>query len=316
MKSLSRVVWSEGMYLGPHHFQAQNRYFEDSVHFCTSSLWFQAYGLSGYQLDAEALRNGTVSLIHARGLFSDGLSFHMPEFDALPPARQIADLFPPMQDYLDVLLAIPERRAGGLNCALAEAERRQPVRYLAEETELTDENTGLDVKSIQLGRKNVRFVLSSEDASGMVALPLARVRRHGTGEFIYDDRFVPPCLQISAAAPIMAMLRRLIELLDEKCRTVARPKDLSGTASGFSAEGIANAWFLHCVNSSLAPLRHLCISRSAGAPKSFSSSYPASPAPYARSASTPIRACFLFMTTPASPSASRRWTTIFVRTSS
>ena len=29
MKHLSRLVWSEGMYLGPHHFQAQSRYFED-----------------------------------------------------------------------------------------------------------------------------------------------------------------------------------------------------------------------------------------------------------------------------------------------
>jgi type VI secretion system protein ImpJ len=261
MKSLSRVVWSEGMYLGPQHFQAQNRYFEDSVQFCTSSLWFQAYGLTGYQLDPEALRNGTVSLIHARGLFPDGLSFHMPEFDALPPARRIAELFPPMQDTLDVLLAIPGSRPDGLNCALSEAERRQPVRYLAEETPLTDENTGRDVKSIQLGRKNFRFLLSSEDTSGVVALPLARVRRHGTGEFIFDDRFVPPCLQISAAQPVMVMLRRLIEVLEDKCRTVARPKDLSGTASGFSAEGIANAWFLHCVNSSLAPLRHLCISK-------------------------------------------------------
>src|SRR5579875_3347737 len=31
MRNLSRVVWSEGMYIAPHHFQAQNRYFEDSV---------------------------------------------------------------------------------------------------------------------------------------------------------------------------------------------------------------------------------------------------------------------------------------------
>ena len=29
MKFLSRVVWSEGMHLGPHHFQTQSRYFED-----------------------------------------------------------------------------------------------------------------------------------------------------------------------------------------------------------------------------------------------------------------------------------------------
>ena len=57
MKNLSRVVWSEGMYLGPHHFQAQSRYFEDSVHSATTSLWFEPFGLSGYELDAEALRN-------------------------------------------------------------------------------------------------------------------------------------------------------------------------------------------------------------------------------------------------------------------
>src|SRR5580700_12300883 len=127
MKSLSRVVWSEGMYLGPQHFQAQNRYFEDSVHSSTSSLWFQPYGLSGYELDAEALRNGTVSLVHARGMFADGLNFHMPEFDELPQPRQIADLFPPMQESVELLLAIAEHRTDGFNCALSEAERSQPV---------------------------------------------------------------------------------------------------------------------------------------------------------------------------------------------
>ena len=75
MKLLSRVVWSEGMYLGPHHFQAQSRYFEDSIQFATSSLWFAGYGLAGLQLDAEALHNGTVTLLHARGIFPDGLIF-------------------------------------------------------------------------------------------------------------------------------------------------------------------------------------------------------------------------------------------------
>ena len=47
MKSLSRVVWSEGMHLGPHHFQAQSRYFEDLVDFTARSLGFGMYGLLG-----------------------------------------------------------------------------------------------------------------------------------------------------------------------------------------------------------------------------------------------------------------------------
>jgi predicted component of type VI protein secretion system len=38
MKFLSRVVWSEGVPLGPHHFQAKSRYFEDSLWFLNSNL--------------------------------------------------------------------------------------------------------------------------------------------------------------------------------------------------------------------------------------------------------------------------------------
>src|ERR1700693_2225285 len=118
MKLLSRVVWSEGMYLGPHHFQVQGRYFEDSIHFATSSLWFASYGLAGVDLDADALSNGTVSLIHARGIFPDGLPFNMPEGDSLPEPRAIEGLFPPTRDGIVVMLSIPPRKPNGYNCAL------------------------------------------------------------------------------------------------------------------------------------------------------------------------------------------------------
>src|SRR5580765_4483965 len=92
MKLLSRVVWAEGMHLGPHHFQVQSRYFEDSIQFATSALWFASYGLAGLELDNDALFNGTVSLLHARGILPDGLPFNMPESDMLPAPRIIPDL--------------------------------------------------------------------------------------------------------------------------------------------------------------------------------------------------------------------------------
>src|SRR5579864_3259248 len=118
MKYLSRVVWSEGMYLGPHHFQAQSRYFEDSARFTTSSLWFEPWGLVAAELDPEALKNGTVSLIHARGIFPDGLVFHMPESDPIPEPRNITDLFPPVRGSVILALAVVPRRAEGSNTAL------------------------------------------------------------------------------------------------------------------------------------------------------------------------------------------------------
>src|SRR6476469_1297020 len=106
MRYLSRVVWSEGMYLGPHQFQVQGRYFEDSIEFVTSALWFQSFGLTGVTLDEEALRNGTISIVHARGILPDGMPFHMPDCDAVPPARSIADAFPPTSDSVTVSLGI------------------------------------------------------------------------------------------------------------------------------------------------------------------------------------------------------------------
>src|SRR6516165_4856945 len=141
MKLLSKVVWQEGMYLGPHHFQAQARYFEDSIHFGISSLWFEPYGFVGYKLSEDALRNGTVSLIHARGIFPDGLPFHMPESDHLPQPLSIADLFPPTSEHLTILLAVTPYESGGANCSLNGGGAAENARYTAETYSLQDENT-------------------------------------------------------------------------------------------------------------------------------------------------------------------------------
>ncbi len=95
MKLLNKPVWAEGMYLGPHHFQAQSRYFEDSLNFVTTSLWRDAYGFAGLQFDSDALRNGTLALTNGRGLFEDGLAFDLPGSDAAPPPREFArSVFP------------------------------------------------------------------------------------------------------------------------------------------------------------------------------------------------------------------------------
>ena len=258
MKLLSRVVWSEGMYLGPHHFQVQSRYFEDSIQFATSSLWFGSYGLAGVELDRDALENGTVSTVHARGIFPDGLPFNMPESDALPAARAMGDLFPPTRDGVVVMLAIPPRKPNGYNCALEDGAAGE-ARYVAESRVLHDENTGADERPVRLGRKNLRLLLDTEPAGDLITLPLARVVRDGSGHFVYDGNFVPPVLQISASARLMLLAERLIGILDEKAAAIGR--GASGPRAEFSTREIANFWLLHAVNSALAPLRHLLVAK-------------------------------------------------------
>jgi type VI secretion system protein ImpJ len=209
-------------------------------------------------MDAEALRNGTVAVLHARGLFEDGLPFNMPECDPVPVPRSIADVFPPHRDSCTVLLGIPARRPNGLNCVPAE-DGATDTRFVGEIRMLHDEITGIDEKPVRVGRKNIRILFENEAAEDCATLPVARVTRDRSGHFIYDPAFVPPCVSISASESLMAMLGRLIEILDDKSSSIARGS--SKSLHEFSTREIANFWFLHTVNSALAPLRHLFLTK-------------------------------------------------------
>jgi len=261
MKLLSRVVWAEGMYLAPQHFQAQNRYFEEAVHFATASLWRDAYGLASCQLDADALRNGTVSLLHARGMFQDGLPFDIPECDPRPDPHNIVEKFLPTTDSLTVALAIPRWLPGQQNCDL-DSFPSGSARYLSTTEMVHDENTGLEPKPVQMGRKNIRLVVVPTKDENLLTLPIARVMRDQTGHFVYDPMFVPPCLRISASERLATMLQRLVEILEEKSAVVTQEQQ-SGEKfqTGMSARQVAQFWFLHAINSSLTPLRHILMAK-------------------------------------------------------
>lgn len=252
---LSKVVWSEGMYLAQHHFQAQSRYFEDSLQFVLGALAFKAYGVAGCELDPEALLNGTVLLGHARGIFPDGLAFHIPDSDPPPASRDIGDAFSPTQESHQLLLTIPAYRRGAANCSSGE---NGTYRYIAQTAEMPDDVTGSDVKAVPVGRKNLRLRLDYEAQPGEIALPIARIKRDGTGHFVYDSEYVPPALQIGASPRLLLLLSRVVEILDAKSAAVAA--EGSSSRKGlreYASREVANFWLLHAVRSSIPPLRHL-----------------------------------------------------------
>ena len=260
MRFLSKIVWSEGMYLGPHHFQAQNRWVEDSVHFTAEQLWYAPYGLVGLQLDAGALRNGTVAVQHARGIFADGLPFDMPESDLLPPPCEVGDRFPPSKTHLLVSLGVPVHRPDGQNFS-TEPATSVATRFSEATEVMPDETTGHDDKPVRLGRKNIRLVFESEAADDLQLLPVARITRDGAGRYVYDETFIPPCVRITASDHLVYLLRRLVDILDEKCSSLRLQAPAGRFQAGMSARDVASFWFLHTVNTHTATLRHLLLSK-------------------------------------------------------
>jgi type VI secretion system protein ImpJ len=258
MKHLSKVVWEEGMYLGPHHFQAQNRYLEDAIHFTAASLFFEGYGFAGMLVDADALRNGTLSLLHARGITKDGIAFQMPESDPLPATREIREHFPPTSTALQAYLGIPERRENDKNCVLPSEGSVNGVRYQALETLVIDEVSGRDEKPVYLGKKNFALLVETENTAGYQLLPLARILRDGAGNYVFDPNFIPPLLDISASETLLMIVRRLSEMMEEKSRMLSgEMRGGSRFQQSFSPREIATFWFLHAIHSAIPAFRHI-----------------------------------------------------------
>jgi type VI secretion system protein ImpJ len=256
MKQLEPVIWTKGTFLSPQHLQIQDRFLENYLRFQLEALSFRPWGFQRLQIDQEALAAGLFSVSTAAGIFPDGLLFDVPASDPAPPPRPITDAFEPDQESLDVFLAVPPYRELGLN--VATTRRDTDARYRAEFTLVRDENTGLSEKPVQVARKNLRLLVEGEVREGNSALRIGRIKRTPAGLYQLDPRHVPPLLDITASDYLVAIVRRLVEILS------ARSSALSGTRrqknqslADFTASDIANFWLLYTINSQFPVFRHL-----------------------------------------------------------
>jgi len=259
MKFLSRVVWSEGMHLGPHHFQTQSRYFEDTLWFLNSNLRQDPWGFLHFSIDTEALSNGLAILTFASGILPDGLIFDLPDCDSVPEPAQLSGLFASTDSEIILHLAIPPRQDQGLDCDLGGGGS---VRYGAVQRTLRDDAIGQGENNVSFARKNLALLSQAQLTEGTVSFPIARIFRDGKGGFASDPEFIPPCLRISACEGLVLILHRLVQAIDEKVMSTRSMRLSSGGFElGTSALDVANYWFLHALCSSLPALRHHLLDR-------------------------------------------------------
>ncbi|MGA3211634.1 MAG: type VI secretion system baseplate subunit TssK [Terriglobales bacterium] len=256
MKQLRPVIWTKGTFLTPQHLQLQDRFIEDSLHFELQALSFRPWGFTEVAIDQQKLSDGHFVISRAGGIFPEGLMFDIPDADAAPESKHIAELFEPNQEMLDVYLALPEYRPRGLNVSLA--QRQSGVRYIAELDMFRDENTGTSEKPVQVARKNFRILVEGDSLEGTSKLRIARVQRTSAGMFRLDAAFVPPLLSITASDFLSSMLRGLIEIMHARSTGLAglrRQKNQS--LADFTATDIANFWLLYTINSHFPVFNHL-----------------------------------------------------------
>lgn len=248
----SKVLWTEGLFLEPHHFQQSDRYAEGLVIGLARRLAPYAWGVGQIEINEEVLKFGQFAIKAATGLTPDGIVFRIPEAEDHPPALEVPDS---VKDCI-VYLSVPARRRGALEIDPAGMER-SAARYRHGEVEVTDV-TDEGRKPVVLGVAKLRlqFALQVDDLADRLVIPIARIiEKRPDGEVILDRGFAPSCIDIRAAAPLAGFLRELEGLLAHRQKALGGRLAEGGAAKG-TAE-IQDALLLMVVNRTLPVIRHL-----------------------------------------------------------
>mgnify|MGYP006334804823 FL=1 len=81
----NKVVWSEGLFLRPQHFQQHDRYLERYIDGRCDAFGGYGWGLLEWSLDTELLKLGKIGMRKPRGGLPDGTRFSSRSTDELTP---------------------------------------------------------------------------------------------------------------------------------------------------------------------------------------------------------------------------------------
>lgn len=248
----NKVVWQEGLFLQPHHFQQHDRYVEALVAGVASATTPYAWGLRELVLDEDLLKLGKIAVKSCTGLSPDGATFKIPQTEHHPAALDV----PLHVKNCVVYLAIPIRRHGAAEVDMTGAPQ-SAARYSPEEIEVTD-SMGREGRAVQMAicKLRLQFALDLDDLADQIVIPLARIIEvRQDKEIILDTSFIPTCMDARAAAPLHGFLNELEGLLSHRAEALAGRLNQDGGSKGVAE--ISDFLLLITVNRTLPVIRDL-----------------------------------------------------------
>ncbi len=213
-----KVIWSEGMFLRPQHFQQQERYLEQSLHLRAQALHGLFWGYTRLTVDDEALALGKIALRAAQGVFADGTPFVFERADQAPLALEV----PAGARGARVVLALARQRDGAAD-AIYEADDDALARHDVVEIELPDSTEGgLEPVLLQTGRPRLRLMLESEAGEEWLTLGVAHVvERRADHRVVLDESYIPPWLAAGSQPRLAGFREELAGLLHARGQILA-----------------------------------------------------------------------------------------------
>ena len=219
----SKVIWSQGMFLQPHHFQQEARHVEHVLDMRVLATGPHAWGFSELVLDEGLLTLGRIGILRASGVLPDGTPFMISTLDAAPvPFEVPADLKGEI-----VYLAAPVARAGVTEIDFGDADSfthmRELHRFRAVNEELRDHTNASDEpEPIQTGELNLSLMRARDATDAYALLGIASVvERRADNQVVLTRDYIAPQTRIEATAQLSTTASLLHGLIQQRARALA-----------------------------------------------------------------------------------------------
>jgi len=242
MSGHNRVIWSEGLFLQPQHFQQQDRYFEQYIETRVRSLVSYAWGFTEIEIERDFLRIGKIGFRRLVGVFPDGTPFRMPDDDPLPPPLDIA------ADARDqrLFLALPLRRAGELESARGPVTDELVRQEIREFQAASAAVTPGEPATLEVAALRTRLLLEREATEAYACIPLVHiVECRADQQVVLEEQFIPTILQLRAATRLATVTTELLGLFHQ--RGEALGGRVAATSRGAASE-LADFLMLQTIN--------------------------------------------------------------------
>ncbi len=205
-KEYREIIWTEGMFLLPHHLQYATRNMDTKLRLATEHLVPFNWGFKHLEIDAASLKNSLFAVRSCQVVMENGAQLSMPGNLDLD-SRSFKESLAGSTDSLDVFVGIPMWRPDSPN-TMGEEDKRgmQERRYRVDETEVVDENLGGNPHPLQIKRLRGRIFWGMEDTTGYEKIQIARIKMLPSGKTtVLDPNYIPPVLDIRAWPPLLAI---------------------------------------------------------------------------------------------------------------
>ncbi|EAS1760436.1 type VI secretion system baseplate subunit TssK [Salmonella enterica] len=218
----NKVIWQEGLFALPQHFQQQQRHHEYHLNQRISAQGDFCWGFTELSINTELLVQGKIMIDRAAGCMPDGTVFSIPGQDHLPVAFQPFDLSKPGSH--DIYLALPV--VSDISCEIAgrRSAGQGTERYSLDRVDVRDLNSDDgDVQQIEVASLVPRIVSGANDLSAMVTLPLCRIRNLSVnGSIELDDSFIPTCQTIRVSSVLNGFAGDVQGLISNRASELAK----------------------------------------------------------------------------------------------